>query len=205
MKIPEDKASTNCATAFFDKRASVYNCASSRFPWSLQRKRESKIVSGFIGDISGLSALDLGCGAGFYSRLLLSCGAKEVTAVDMSQAMIEHLNSERITGIVGNSETITLSKRFDLVVCAGMMEFTKDPERVFVNARKHVNKGQMVMLMPRAGCMGMLYRIYHKLHGLNIRLFDLGQVKVLAEKSGWKLVGSRKVFPFTLVLKFEAQ
>ena len=42
-----------------------------------------------LGDIRGATVLDLACGDGFYTRLLKAAGAREVTGVDISQAMIE--------------------------------------------------------------------------------------------------------------------
>lgn len=41
-----------------------------------------------VGDIRGLRVLDLACGEGFYTRLLKTAGAAEVTGVDISGEMI---------------------------------------------------------------------------------------------------------------------
>lgn len=41
-----------------------------------------------LGDIRGRSVLDLACGEGFYTRLLKQAGARDITGVDVSGAMI---------------------------------------------------------------------------------------------------------------------
>src|SRR5215216_4929538 len=41
-----------------------------------------------LGDVAGLSVLDLACGEGFYSRLLRLRGAGRVVGVDVSEKMI---------------------------------------------------------------------------------------------------------------------
>ncbi len=42
-----------------------------------------------LGSVDGLDILDLACGTGFYSRLLLGNGARSVTGVDISTAMLD--------------------------------------------------------------------------------------------------------------------
>lgn len=42
-----------------------------------------------VGDVKGKRLLDVGCGAGYFSRLMAEAGA-EVTGVDISPRMVEH-------------------------------------------------------------------------------------------------------------------
>ncbi|MBI4688705.1 MAG: class I SAM-dependent methyltransferase [Nitrospirae bacterium] len=181
--------------------------ASNRLPWSWFRKKEAGIVSSLIGKTDGLYAMDLGCGAGFYTRLLLSCGGvKEVTAVDISREMINQLPKANVTGIVGNAETIQLNRKFDIIICAGILEFTSNPQRVLQNAKNHMNdRGIMVVLAPVVGFWGRLYRFYHKLHGLNVQLFDSQQLRVMAENGMWKVIKIQKLVPFSLIMKLETK
>lgn len=51
-----------------------------------------------LGDISGLSVVDLGCGEGVTCRALLERGARSVTGVDISPVMIEAARSEQSSG-----------------------------------------------------------------------------------------------------------
>ena len=205
MSISKNNKILSHITSVFDRQAYNYNAASNRLPWSWQRRREASIVSSLIGNITGLHALDLGCGAGFYTRILLSCGAQEVTAVDISPAMVSQLPKERVTGVVGDVETVQFNKQFDIIICAGMLEFTPDPRRVLDNARNQIiDGGFMIVLGPVAGFCGRLYFLYHKLHGLHIHLFDVTNLRDLAESTRWRVNKIIRIFPFTLIMRLDA-
>ena len=60
-----------------------------------------------LGDVSGKSAIDIGCGEGRFSRLLSQLGAT-VTGVDLTETFIERAKSlsARETYLLGNAETL---------------------------------------------------------------------------------------------------
>jgi SAM-dependent methyltransferase len=47
-----------------------------------------------IGDVSGLSVLDLGCGTGLYTRRLAQWGAARVVGIDVSEGMLATARAE---------------------------------------------------------------------------------------------------------------
>ena len=206
MPLSDRKSYLSEVITFFDRRAHDYNANSKQWPWSWQRRREATLITSFMGEVAGYCVLDLGCGAGFYTHLFLSLGARHVTAVDVSSAMVSQLPTTSVTGIIGDAATVHLNKKYDLIVCAGMLEFTPEPIKVLENARKHAaHCGVMVILAPIAGFWGSLYRLYHRFHGLNIHLFQPFRLKAMAENSGWNVLGDKVLWPFTLVMKLEAR
>ncbi len=58
-----------------------------RQPWRTYLEQPSALA--LLGDLNGLSVLDLGCGEGHYTRLLKQLGASQVLGVDLSSDMIE--------------------------------------------------------------------------------------------------------------------
>ena len=73
-----------------------------------------------LGDVSGKSVIDIGCGEGRFNRLLSQLGAK-VTGVDLTGPLIQRarsLSSERETYIIGNAENLDgiADENFDLAV-----------------------------------------------------------------------------------------
>ena len=56
---------------------------------------ERYTVFELLGDVGGNTVLDLACGEGFYTRLLRKAGARQVTGVDISAAMIKLAEAER--------------------------------------------------------------------------------------------------------------
>jgi 2-polyprenyl-3-methyl-5-hydroxy-6-metoxy-1,4-benzoquinol methylase len=69
-------------------RASIRTCRHG-----LRSRREQQVeeytVLEVLGDLTGLSVLDLACGEGYYSRLFRANGASRVVGVDLSEKMIE--------------------------------------------------------------------------------------------------------------------
>ncbi len=47
-----------------------------------------------LGDVTGLKALDMACGDGYYTRLLKRAGAAEVTGVDVSAEMVRRAEEQ---------------------------------------------------------------------------------------------------------------
>ena len=72
-----------------------------------------------LGDVSGKSVIDIGCGEGRFSRLLSKLGAS-VTGVDLTEALIERAYSLSAgeTYRIGNAETLegVASATFDIAV-----------------------------------------------------------------------------------------
>ncbi|MDE2717569.1 MAG: class I SAM-dependent methyltransferase [Chloroflexota bacterium] len=73
-----------------------------------------------LGDVSGKSVIDIGCGEGRFSRLLSELDAT-VTGVDLTEALIEQarsVGSKRETYLVGDAEDLEgiADESFDLAV-----------------------------------------------------------------------------------------
>ena len=184
---------------YFDQVAADYNAASHRWPWSWLRGREAKALLELSGDVKDADVLDLGSGSGYYSSLFLHMGARHVTAVDSSPNMIESLGIDvRIEALNIDVEKLDLEKRFQLIVCAGLLEFVANPRNTLVVARKHANKGSvMVVLVPCDNFWGALYRLFHSCHGLDISLCRPASFRALAETTGWIIKEQRRVWPFS--------
>ena len=92
-------------------------------PWTME----------LLGDVRGLSILDLGCGEGGYARELAKEGAK-VTAIDCSEMAISYAISAaeeeklNISHFVRNSNDLygIEDHSFDVVLCAMMMMDVED-------------------------------------------------------------------------------
>ncbi|MFE7464428.1 class I SAM-dependent methyltransferase [Streptomyces sp. NPDC057499] len=96
---------------------------------------------------AGASILELGCGVGRVTRPLIGRGF-EVTAVDESAQMLEHVRGART--VCGPIESLDLGEeRFDVVLLASFLVHAGD-ERVrdglLRTCRKHVKDGGAVLL-----------------------------------------------------------
>ena len=96
--------------------------------------------------------LELGCGAGFYTRALLARGAAHVWAVDLAVEMLRALPRDHVTPVLGDAANVTLGRTFALILAAGIFEFVAPP-RVLANAAAHAAPGaRLVVLLGADAC-----------------------------------------------------
>jgi toxoflavin synthase len=84
----------------------------------------------YCGDLNGKKVLDLGCGAGFFSRLLEEWGAKSVLALDISPSMIELAKSydpqRRYSGVnyqINDASTLNVLGEFDVIFASFLLHY----------------------------------------------------------------------------------
>lgn len=120
----------------YDRWASVYDHDAN----PLLVLEEPQVRSA-IGNPSGLSALDLGCGTGRHTMWLAAAGAS-VTAVDFSEGMLEQARrkpgADRIQFLRHDlHEPLPLSSEsFDLVVSGLVLEHLRELGPFFAEARR---------------------------------------------------------------------
>jgi len=195
----------NRVRSFFDKAATNYQTNSDSWPWCWLRSKERSAVLKLLGTVSGKTVLDVGSGAGYYTRMALDLGATHVVALDFSQNMINQLPKNNVTGLVGDASQIKLEKRFSHFIMAGLLEFAPDPSAVFANMFIHAQNGaDMIVLAPKNNIWGRIYKRYHRRHEISINLFTTEDLLELGERVGWDTVSVKHVFPFSMVVGFKA-
>jgi ubiquinone/menaquinone biosynthesis C-methylase UbiE len=183
---------------YFSGVATGYQDASDGKVWGIVRRREAKAVMHMIGDVRGRDVLELGCGAGFYTRLLLSSGVRHVWAVDLSQPMLDQLPKGHVTPLLGDAESFDPGRAFDRLLSAGMLEFVADPAAALRNAARFAAPGaRFALLLPTDGLPGKAYRYFHKRHGLAISLFSRDRLASLGTESGWQLADYSAAGPYS--------
>jgi hypothetical protein len=75
----------------YEKIADVYE-ASMRLPF--RDAVEQYTLMGILGDVTGVKAVDMACGDGFYARLLKRAGASDVLGIDASAEMVRRAEEE---------------------------------------------------------------------------------------------------------------
>lgn len=130
--------------------------------------------------------LEVGCGAG---RTLSWLQQREARAfgVDVSRAMALQCRAAGHLVSVQDMQALAFRPVFDWVMCVGALEFVADPLATLrgfaASLRSH---GQLLLLYPRRGMPGSLYRIYHRSNGIKVHLFSAGEIKDLCRKAGFE-------------------
>jgi malonyl-CoA O-methyltransferase len=107
---------------------------------------EGPIVRAAVGDVRGLSVLDLGCGTGRHARWLAEAGAA-VTAVDFSEGMLAEARkkpgAEGIRFVLHDlSQPLPFTDgEFDRVVSGLVLEHLHDLDGFFREARRVLRPG----------------------------------------------------------------
>ena len=89
-----------------------------------------------LGDLTGRSILDLGCGEGFYTRKLKRHGAASIVGIDLSSRMIEIAKQEEtkeslgIKYIVANVMELGKIGCFDLVTASYLLNHAQTKEQL---------------------------------------------------------------------------
>lgn len=109
---------------------------------------EQRLISELIQDLPKTKVLELGCGTGHWTEFLIKKGF-EVTAGDISKAMLEIAKSKRLNAeiIEINSENIPFEDNsFDLVVSITMLEFVHNQSKVIEEVKRVLKPGGWFIL-----------------------------------------------------------
>jgi SAM-dependent methyltransferase len=98
---------------------------------TISRDRLTRVLGGSLKPLAGRLVLEVGCGAGRFTELLLDAGAR-VVAVDLSSAVDANLanNGHHPQLLICQADVMSLPfapAQFDAVVAIGMIQHTPDP------------------------------------------------------------------------------
>jgi 2-polyprenyl-3-methyl-5-hydroxy-6-metoxy-1,4-benzoquinol methylase len=97
------------------------------------------------------SALDIGCNAGAYVKIISELGFQSVTGVDLSADFIDRATAEfgsdpAIAFHVQNAEELRGEQLFDLILCTEVIEHTLHPELVVANIKRLLAPGGVAIV-----------------------------------------------------------
>ncbi|MCX8205666.1 MAG: class I SAM-dependent methyltransferase [Candidatus Micrarchaeota archaeon] len=152
---------TDDVTSFY----SNYPYPSIRFPFGKRHRQfVGKLISlwGFSPEsIRGKEVLDAGCGTGEKALLLAHMGA-QVTAVDICQKQVERayglakMHNQDIHFAVADVTRLSLNRKFDGILCSGVLHHTADPHGAFRRLCAHLKPGGRIIVG--------LYNAYSRVH-----------------------------------------
>ena len=183
-----EPSSKNEVAEYFNQIAKDYFDKSISWPWSWLRRREVNAVRLLLAIRPGSKVLEFGSGSGYYTRLLLCWGASHVIAVDVSREMISRLPSLRVTGVIGDAANTIVDGKYEYILALGLLEFVHSPMAVLSNIGKNLaDNGSVLILVPEKGFFGILYKLFHRRHGIKIHLFTRTEIEALTRNVGWEI------------------
>jgi toxoflavin synthase len=95
---------------------------------------QQRMIETQLGDLTGRSVLDLGCGTGYYCRLFAARGARRVLGLDSSPEMLRHAASRppdrAIEYRLGDAVRDLPAERFDLVAALWTVNQAENRDRL---------------------------------------------------------------------------
>lgn len=193
---------------YYDAAASNYLDRASKGVMGWLRNRELALTLDMIPSEGDCKALDAGCGPGYYSQVLKERGF-DVSAVDISTEMVKivqelgfpafHMDIEHSAPPEG------LSAPFDFVLCAGVLEFAHDVNRFLGSIRSMMNEdGELVLIAPRKGAFGTVYRNYLKSKGIPAQVYFEKHLGNSLLEAGFEPVEVRVAWPICLAVRAKA-
>lgn len=188
---------------YFDRKSSKYQRNSISFPWNVIRKFEKRIILSLLGNTKNLDVVDVGSGSGFYTKIILKNKPKKLYAIDNSVKMLAQIKEKKIKKIAQNIELLKLNKKFDKLLCAGLIEFTTKPLKALNNINKIAKKNAiLVLLCPKNNFFGKIYQFFHLNNNIKINLFSINEIKYILNKSEWKIL-KKDEFLFSMIFKLK--
>ena len=113
---------------------------------TISRDRLERCLGGSLEVIKGKSVLEVGCGAGRFTEVMLKAGAR-VFACDLSSAVeANYANCRELSSdyFVCQADALKLPLApgsFDFVVCLGVIQHTPSPEQTIAALARYVRAG----------------------------------------------------------------
>ena len=183
---------------YFSKVAIDYDKRSNSFPWDILRKYEKKKILSFVKYKKYQNILELGSGAGYYTNIFLRF-AKKIYTVDLSLSMLDKIKSLKVIKIVGDVAKINLKRKFDLIVCLGVLEFNKSYDKILRNIFTHSHKKtEILIMMPYDSLFSKFYSKFHRQNKINLNIKSEYYINSILNK--WFIIKKeKKIFPFSKI------
>lgn len=190
------------ARQYYESNSTQYNMVVARGPLRVLRERERSSVLRFaqFHHFVGGTMIDVGTGGGFYALNAKKAGMR-VCAVDYSRGMIDRLARHVDEAHVADLEQLKLERQYDVVVCAGVLEFVLEPERAFANLCRLVKPGgRLIIQSPRSCFFGWFYRLEKRMAGISVNLYTRSWFEAQARCSGLEIAAWDHPLPYNQVI-----
>lgn len=184
---------------YFESRASEYSQRSRRGLWHFVRQRELNTVIRLLTPELGASAIDLGCGTGYYGHYLQEQWQMKVIGVDSSPKMVAQARLQGLGCICAELQKLPKLGRFDYAVAAGSLEFVEAPEKIFERIGPMVRR-KLVIMVPHSDWRGRIYRLAH--HGCETYIRSADDYARMLRIYGFDLEARATASPISMALAF---
>lgn len=154
------------------------------------------------------TVLEIGCGEGHVTELILGAEVSRVLATDISVSLVEEnavrIKDPRVTFMTADLMALSVEDRFDLVVCCEVLEHLAEPDRA-IDILHGLKASHYLFSVPREP----IWRLMNMCRGVYLSDFgnSPGHIKHFSQQGFIKLIECKFVvsklrtpLPWTVVL-----
>ncbi len=188
----------------FNDKSTKYSFASEKKPWSYIRKREEIAFLNVLHKMSlhhDCNIMELGCGAGFYSKKLQHFTSNPLVLVDFSKSMLEKIKIKNSKKICCNINTFKRIQPFDLIVAMGVLEFSANINNFFKIISENLDiNGHAILMTPMYSILSIPYYLYHLKNGISLKYLRKKHLHINCDHHGFEIISRQFVFPFNTLI-----
>lgn len=194
MKTPMGLGS-NSSSERFDSWSGSYE---NSFTWRHFFEPVHEMLAQRLGDVTGSSIVDVGCGTGGLLRRLASCGAERLTGVDESPGMLEvaRAHSGEMAGLEfmeASAESLPPGDgEFDVALSCIAFHHFPDPGGALQEMRRVLKPGGRLLIcdMCGEGLLSRMMLLYGRLIATDRHYYDRKSLAALARVAGFDVAGT---------------
>lgn len=160
-----------------------------------------RLIQRHFGPVGPRSVLEIGTGSGFFLDFFTQeYPSASATGIEYDDRLlaVTRARAPRATCLQGNAETFDLQpKTFDLIVSFQVIEHLYEPERLLMQARRHLRPGGLLVLTtPNVGGLGarLMGARWHGYRDDHVNLKTADQWTSLVEAQGFRAVYAGSTF-----------
>ena len=158
------------------------------FHFSRLTDLNDKCLERLLKDVTGGSALDIGCGKCLLLKRISETRKMELTGMDLMISENANANGNSFKIINGTAENIPLEdKSIDTVICTHVLEHVIDLRRAITEIRR-VAKKRIIMVVPCERpykyTFNLHLRFFPYIHSFLLEMMPFDREKIVCEKIG---------------------
>ena len=176
---------------FYDqKRNPLMRWVDDRFRRDIAERYRLTFQS--LGDLTGKTVLDIGCGSGPYLLTALRQGAQHVTGVDPAPRMLE-LASQRIAS-AGMADRLSIVEgyfpgarvdgTFDYAIVMGVLDYVADPAAFLKALRPLLRKGAAISFPSTHWFRTPFRSVRYRLRSVPVYFYTAARIDQLMKEAG---------------------
>ncbi len=188
--------------AYFEISAKTYKRKQNSFPWNIIRYYELKKIEKILKGIKSERTLELGCGVGSLTSILLKKSHSRIDVGDFIQHMIDEIpeNKKLRKNCIAIEKFNIKKDQYELIVSFGAFEFLGEGRKEILRYVSGLKKnGIMIIISPTQNFRGKIYQRFHDLDKSKVHILSCEELKADLEKIN-RTLSTHPILPFNTAM-----